>query len=71
MKRTLDGLEDILNKVASRLSEDMPAELRPTLNVIYFPQIGFLVLVPMDPDTGTAVYNGSLDSQWEMMFSAE
>lgn len=71
MKRTLDGLEDILNKVANRLSEDMPAELRATLNVIYFPQIGFLVLVPMDPDTGAAVYNGNLESQWEMMFSAE
>ena len=50
MKRTLDGLEDILNKVANRLSEDMPAELRATLNVIYFPQIGFLVLVPMGDD---------------------
>lgn len=71
MKRTLDGLEDILNKVANRLSEDMPAELRATLNVIYFPQIGFLVLVPMDPDTGAAVYNGNFESQWEMMFSAE
>lgn len=71
MKRTLDGLEDILNQVASKLSEGMPAELRAALNVIYFPQIGFLVIVPIDNSTGAAVYDGSFESPWEMMFSAE
>lgn len=71
MKRTLDGLEDVLNQVASKLSENMPPELKAALNVIYFPQIGFLVVVPIDPGTGTAVYNGSFDNPWEMMFSAE
>ena len=71
MKRTLDGLEDILNQVASKLSEGMPAELRAALNVIYFPQIGFLVIVPIDTSTGAAVYDGSCESPWEMMFSAE
>ena len=71
MKRTLDGLEDILNRVASKLSEGMPAGLQASLNVIYFPQIGFLVIVPTDPVTGAAVYDGSLNSPWEMMFSAE
>lgn len=71
MKRTLDGLEDILNQVASKLSEGMPAELRAALNVIYFPQIGFLVIVPIDTSTGAAVYDGSFESPWEIMFSAE
>ncbi|KAJ8114028.1 hypothetical protein OPT61_g3993 [Boeremia exigua] len=71
MKRTLDGLEDILNKVAAKLSEGMPPDIRASLNVIYFPQIGFLVIVPMDPVTGAAVYNGSFNSHWELMFSAE
>ncbi len=71
MKRTLDGLEDILNKVASKLSEEMPSEVRASLNVIYFPQIGFLVVVPIDPATGAAIYNGSFGSTWELMFSAE
>ncbi|KAF3000149.1 MutS protein msh5 [Curvularia kusanoi] len=71
MKRTLDGLESILSQVATRLSEAMPAELRAALNVIYFPQIGFLVIVPMDPLTGAAVYDGSLEKPWEMMFSAD
>ncbi|KAF3049875.1 MutS protein msh5 [Didymella keratinophila] len=71
MKRTLDGLEDILNQVAGKLSEGMPPDLKASLNVIYFPQIGFLVIVPIDPATGTAVYNGSFENPWELMFSAE
>lgn len=71
MKRTLDGLEDILNQVAGKLAESMPTELKASLNVIYFPQIGFLVIVPIDPATGAAVYDGSFESPWEMMFSAE
>lgn len=72
MKWTLNGLEDILNQVASKLSERMLPDLQASLNVIYFPQIGFLVIVPMDPVTGAATYDGSsLESPWEMMFSAE
>jgi len=42
-----------------------------TLNVIYFPQIGFLCTTPVDPDTGIAVYDGSLDNPWERMFTTE
>ncbi|UPX10844.1 uncharacterized protein EKO05_0001482 [Ascochyta rabiei] len=70
MKRTLDGLEDILNQVAGKLSERMPPDLRTSLNVIYFPQIGFLAVVPMDPATGAAMYEGGFDNPWEIMFSA-
>jgi DNA mismatch repair protein MSH5 len=42
-----------------------------TLNVIYFPQIGFLCTTPIDPGTGVAVYDGSLDHPWERMFATE
>ena len=71
MKRTLDGLDSLLNEVAMKLSEEMPSDLRATLNVIYFPQIGFLVTVPADPATGNAIYEGSMDSHWERMFATE
>ncbi|KAH3979586.1 hypothetical protein HBH70_150560 [Parastagonospora nodorum] len=71
LKRTLDGLDDLLNEVAAKLSEKMPSGLRASLNVIYFPQIGFLVTVPIDPETGDAVYAGSLDNLWEQMFTTE
>jgi DNA mismatch repair protein MSH5 len=71
LKRTLDGLDSLLNQVALKLSEKMSSDLRASLNVIYFPQIGFLVTVPVDPDTGDAVYAGSFDSAWEQMFTTE
>ena len=71
MKRTLDGLESLLNEVAKKLSESMPTDLRTALNVIYFPQLGFLVTIPIDPVTGGAIYTGSFESPWERMFSTE
>jgi DNA mismatch repair protein MSH5 len=71
LKRNLNGLDDLLNKVAAKLSEKMPSDLRASLNVIYFPQIGFLVTVPMDADNGDAVYAGSFDNTWEQMFTTE
>ncbi|KAL6704002.1 hypothetical protein ACN47E_008853 [Coniothyrium glycines] len=71
MKRTLDGLDSLLNEVAKKLSEKMPSSLRADLNVIYFPQIGFLVTVPVDPTLGTAVYEGNVDNRWERLFSTE
>jgi DNA mismatch repair protein MSH5 len=71
LKRTLDGLDDLLNQVATKLSEKMPSNLRASLNVIYFPQIGFLVTVPIDPGTDAAVYSGSFDNIWEQMFTTE
>jgi DNA mismatch repair protein MSH5 len=71
LKRTLDGLDDLLNKVAAKLSEKMPPDVRASLNVIYFPQIGFLVTVPIDLDNGVAVYAGSFDNTWEQMFTTE
>ncbi|KAL6169067.1 hypothetical protein ACJQWK_05427 [Exserohilum turcicum] len=71
MKLTLDSLDDLLNQVARKLSEKMPVSLRATLNVIYFPQIGFLCTTPINPDTGNAIYSGSLDRPWERMFVTE
>lgn len=71
LKRTLNGMDDLLNQVAVKLSEKLPSNLRASLNVIYFPQIGFLVTVPADPDTGNAVYAGSFDNAWEQMFTTD
>ena len=71
MKRTLDGLESFLNEVARKLSERMPTDLRTTINVIYFPQIGFLVTVPVDSETGAAIHDGGIETPWERMFSTE
>lgn len=71
MKQTFAGLDDLLGQVARKLSERIPADLQQALNVLYFPQIGFLTTVPLDPETGGAVYDGGYESPWERMFSTE
>ncbi|KAF2804902.1 uncharacterized protein BDZ99DRAFT_425101 [Mytilinidion resinicola] len=71
MKRTFDGLDALLSQVARKLSESIPAELHETLNVIYFPQIGFLATVPRNHATGGGVYQGGIENPWEQMFSTE
>lgn len=71
MKRTYAGFNDLLGKVAHSISQKLPLTFQSSLNVLYFPQIGFLITVPLDPETGEAVYTGSFDSPWECMFSTE
>jgi DNA mismatch repair protein MSH5 len=71
MKRTFAGLDGLLSQVARKLSEKIPATLQESLNVIYFPQIGFLTTVPVDPSTGGAVFDGGFDNPWERMFCTE
>jgi DNA mismatch repair protein MSH5 len=71
MKRTLDGLESLLDQVAVQLSVRMPPNYSSSLNVIYFPQIGFLVTVPLDPETQAPVYEGGFDNPWERLFCTE
>ncbi|KAL5397216.1 hypothetical protein PMIN02_002488 [Paraphaeosphaeria minitans] len=71
MKRTFAGLDDLLGQVARNISEKLPPDFQGSLNVLYFPQIGFLITVPLDPTTGEAVYDGSFDNPWERMFSTE
>lgn len=46
-------------------------KLGATLNVIYFPQIGFLCTTPVNELSGDAVYQGTFDSPWERMFATE
>ncbi|CAG8445606.1 11405_t:CDS:10, partial [Scutellospora calospora] len=50
MKRTYDGLDDFLFEVAREISTSIPTEFASTLNVIYFPQLGYLVTVPLKPE---------------------
>ena len=71
MKRTFTGLDMLLSQVARKLSERIPANIQESLNVIYFPQIGFLTTVPLDPATGGGVFEGGVDNPWERMFCTE
>ena len=70
MKRTYNGLDALLSQVARKLAENIPADLQEALNVLYFPQIGFLITVPLNQATG-GVYEGCIENPWERMFSTE
>ncbi|QIX01697.1 hypothetical protein AMS68_007214 [Peltaster fructicola] len=69
-RRIYEGLEDLLSKVAEHFADAVPAELDANLNVIFFPQIGFLVAVRLDPATSAGVYEG-IGELWDKMFVTE
>lgn len=70
-KRTYEGIEDLLSKVAEHVADQVPAELDAKCNVIFFPQIGFLISIKLDLDTGAGVYEGPDAQPWEKMFVTE
>jgi DNA mismatch repair protein MSH5 len=72
LKHLFDGLEDILSQVRVRLVQVMPDWAREHLvNCIFYPQLGFLVAVTLNPETGKGVYQGEdlADDEWVMMFT--
>lgn len=71
MKRTYDGLESLLSRVAAHVARDVPIALDAQINVIFFPQIGFLITIRLDPETGCGVYEGSENDPWEKMFTTD
>lgn len=46
-KHAYCGIDSVLSKVAQQISQSVPAEYATSLNVVYFPQLGFLITVPM------------------------
>jgi DNA mismatch repair protein MSH5 len=72
LKHLFAGLEDILGQVRVRLLQVMPEWARAHLvNCIFYPQLGFLAAVHLDPRTGKGMYHGEglIDDNWEMMFT--
>ena len=69
MKRIYDGIEDLLNETSQNIAATVPLEFSLDLNVIFFPQIGFLISIPLDPETGSGNYQGSEESPWDRIFS--
>ncbi|EMD01095.1 hypothetical protein BAUCODRAFT_62522 [Baudoinia panamericana UAMH 10762] len=70
-KRTYDGIEDLLSRVALVVAEQVPAELDSKVNVIFFPQIGFLISLRLAQETGRGVWEGTEEEPWERMFTTE
>ncbi|KAL8831364.1 MAG: hypothetical protein Q9170_005327 [Blastenia crenularia] len=71
LKRTYDGSEDLLSKTSQSIAETVPQQHGLDLNVIFFPQIGFLISMKRDPVTGLVNYQGSEtdDGGWTRIFS--
>lgn len=73
MKQTYDGIEDLLNHTSQVIAASVPPQYSLNLNVIFFPQIGFLISMPIDEQTGRCNYEGgeNEDHQWDRIFSTE
>ncbi|KAK6586221.1 hypothetical protein PZA11_001278 [Diplocarpon coronariae] len=73
IKRNYDGMETLLTRVAAQLSNDIPEWASQYVsNCIFFPQLGFLTVVPLDPETGKGKYEGEgvENDTWEKMFAS-
>ncbi|PPR05412.1 hypothetical protein CVT24_008026 [Panaeolus cyanescens] len=46
-KHVYHGIDSILSNVAQQISETVPPHFAVSLNVVYFPQLGYLISVPM------------------------
>lgn len=71
LKRTYDGMGSLLTQVATLLSRDLPEwATQYVQNCIFFPQLGFLTVVHLDPTTGKGKYEGEgiENDVWEKMF---
>lgn len=76
IKNTYDGMDELLSTAAWEIARTLPAHIAPKLNVIYFPQLGYHITVPMDPATRQPVYEGDPEDaegggMWERMFTTE
>ncbi|KAJ5576749.1 DNA mismatch repair protein MutS core [Penicillium sp. DV-2018c] len=69
IKDRYDGLNSLLKHAALDIAATIPGALDVDVNVIYFPQLGFNIAIPLNED-GTAAYTGS-DDEWELMFITE
>lgn len=68
MKETYAGMNSLLDKVAVDIARTLPEEVGD-INVIYFPQLGFNIAIPLD-ESGRVVYDGG-DEAWDQVFTTE
>ncbi|KAH8675857.1 muts domain V [Xylariales sp. PMI_506] len=73
LKRNYDGMEHLLTEVREKLRRDLPEWARRYVeNCVFIPQLGFLTVVSLNPETGKSNYEGEgLNDVWETMFAAE
>ncbi|KAL2043280.1 hypothetical protein N7G274_003586 [Stereocaulon virgatum] len=72
MKRTYNGMDDLLSRTSRDIAATIPAVYSLDLNVIFFPQIGFLISIALNPNTGRGDYEGGQgEHRWDRSFSSD
>ncbi|KAJ7212032.1 muts domain V-domain-containing protein [Mycena pura] len=69
-KHVYHGIDSVLSKVAERICQMVPSDYASSLNVVYFPQLGFLICVPMSEEWRNPQDFKVLDG-WSFQFSSE
>ncbi|KPI35358.1 uncharacterized protein AB675_9898 [Cyphellophora attinorum] len=69
IKDVYDGMDELLSQVAVDIARGMPQDLDCRINVIFFPQLGFHITVPLNELTMQPVWDG--DGLWERMFTTQ
>ncbi|KAF9476534.1 hypothetical protein BDN70DRAFT_863087 [Pholiota conissans] len=69
-KHVYHGIDTVLSNVAEQLSLTVPETFAKSLNVVYFPQLGYLICVPMLDEWRTETGIEPLDG-WTFQFSSD
>ncbi|KDQ17450.1 hypothetical protein BOTBODRAFT_185628 [Botryobasidium botryosum FD-172 SS1] len=65
-RRVYQGLDSLLSKVALKIRDEISSTIAPTINVLYIPQLGYLICVTTDDILPLQEVNG-----WVYQFSSE
>ncbi|KAF8475653.1 muts domain V-domain-containing protein [Kalaharituber pfeilii] len=66
LRQTYAGLDSLLFDAARQVATDLPEDVAGSLNVVYFPQLGYLIVISVNPESGESSYIGD---GWEFQFS--
>ncbi|KAG0700111.1 DNA mismatch repair protein MutS [Suillus ampliporus] len=69
-KHVYAGLDAVLSKVADQICRNISVDYTQSLNVVYFPQLGFLICVPMQEEWRSEEGIKVLDG-WSFQFSSD
>lgn len=75
-KTIYDGMDGLLTRTAIDIARNLPRHIGEVLTIIYVPQLGYHITLPLDPATGHPIYEGDPDDaagggRWERMFTTE
>ncbi|KAJ7644219.1 DNA mismatch repair protein MutS [Roridomyces roridus] len=67
-KHVYHGIDAVLSKVAEQICQTVPPDYAASLNIVYFPQLGFLICVPTKEESPEEV---EILDGWSFQFSSE